>query len=95
MSHTPASPLPWLDSSIDGDCAVILPNGSFLFEAPTEQDAAYIVHACNAYPEMLCALEAVQRALRGEMLADMMLSEHGPTLGEYIADALAKAKGES
>ncbi len=59
----PATPLPWQQ---DDDTYILGPDGSSVL-APTldgedrgecyeAQDAAYIVHACNAYPRLVEAL---------------------------------------
>jgi len=62
----PATPLPWetavngeeppqwdVCGADDGDMVADLMN----MPKTGEQDAAYIVHACNAYPELVAALK--------------------------------------
>ncbi len=66
----PATPLPWTadaDSvdviTEDGDfIATTLQPDSGVGMASEYQDAAYIAHACNAYPELVAALLAIRDA---------------------------------
>ena len=52
MKHTPATPLPWNSSTFDGRRS-----GYANIGKRANANAAYIVHAANAYPELLAALE--------------------------------------
>lgn len=62
---TPATPLPW-----DG-----------VPMRPNEQTAAYIVHACNAYPALINTLSLIANgeAVRPHIAAQIILRE----LGEF------------
>lgn len=50
----PATPLPW--SHFIGSNANLLKRGEHMQQVEPAQDAAYIVHACNAYPALVEAL---------------------------------------
>lgn len=55
----PSTPLPWLqDPTGDSGPEYIGPadGPDFVTVAYKKQDAAYIVHACNAYPQLVDAL---------------------------------------
>jgi len=86
MTTKPATPLPWLRAGRDADTRGIFLRSDFrkpaayhvlVMGAPADQDAAYIVHACNAYPRLV-------EALRG-------LWSHFKHDGSDEADALAKS----
>ena len=74
----PSTPLPW---QVDDDFRILDAAGESII-APTEcdamlgecyqaEDAAYIVHACNRYPELVAALRAIrQRWIDGVALTD-------------------------
>lgn len=71
VKHQPATPLPWVVVK-DGAYTVIdsVPPNAKRFGVvryigePTAQNAAYIVHAANAYPKLIEALR-VQAKLNG------------------------------
>jgi hypothetical protein len=60
----PATPLPW-------STGPVMANDSFPLHGRIDavgnvargRDAAYIVHACNAYPELVAALRSSERQL--------------------------------
>lgn len=77
-SIKPATPLPWKDANADGEFitgdGVLIARflrGSF---HDREQDAAYIVAACNAYPRLLAERERLVEALR-EILASPNITQ--------------------
>ena len=66
----PATPLPWKPTPWERDCSIVATHpqghivpvcsvGSFPIEHRIS-DAAYIVTACNAYPELVAALRKVE-----------------------------------
>ena len=59
---TPATPLPWCISNPDGDTDTQViqmreDNPSAVCMGSHEPDAEYIVHACNAYPQLIVELD--------------------------------------
>ena len=69
-TNKPATPLPWsVDNGGDGEIEIWSPSeGARLIatvgdglnvNADDEKNAAYIVAACNAYPELVAALQAL------------------------------------
>ena len=59
----PAAPLPYrCDSHPEEDFAEILSSNDGPVARTTHDDAAYIVHACNAYPKLVEALRFVLNA---------------------------------
>ena len=56
--HSPATPLPWQAAAGGKDVYWLVNNPTEPYAAKTvgehaEQDAAYIAHACNAYPTLV------------------------------------------
>lgn len=92
-SVTPASPLPWRLIALSTHNAVWAANHcriARLYRAAVnpdhEQDARYIVHACNLHPELVAALKEIAAAaatpigqpesmLRALMRADAVLAK--------------------
>ena len=87
VKHTPATPLPWIaDTHRINDC-----NGQNIARADNQfgdnidhvQDAAYIVHAANAYPRLVEALRLCLAtdghglSTKGELPARALLREFG------------------
>ncbi len=70
-NHKPATALPWRkENTNSGYFLAGATPGYFVEVRPTQdakqvkQDAAYIVTACNAYPELIAKLKRCQAALR-------------------------------
>ena len=61
----PATPLPWQSRAIPGHLYEVIDakgNPAFRIRSgmmPSHMDAAYIVAACNAYPELVAALRLI------------------------------------
>jgi hypothetical protein len=100
-SHTPGTPLPWKAGRSgfnQAPCVVGLVHGEHRGRKTTglpvtvagdvrsKDDATYIVRACNAFPEMLEALEAAAR--KSDELADAV-HEHPATVIAEALDSLA------
>ena len=76
----PATPLPWTTNNSEviysqergGQKGAVAEYGY-------QRDAAYIVHACNAYPTMVEALRlvAARKAIKPETMAAFLLRELG------------------
>lgn len=101
---TPATPLPWEYEELSNGFALQTHDGVivcgaesdydplWLHEAGTE-DAAYIVHACNTFPALLEALEAVR-----QVMFDGILNSDGRDVDAAIKKmcaAISAAKGEA
>ena len=57
--HTPATPLPWRFAKMEGGKRLALVNkhgGLISYLDCSEEKAAYIAHAANAYPKLVEAL---------------------------------------
>jgi hypothetical protein len=72
MKHTPATPLPWIYKA-HKDAHVYGPMNFNLYQEQgripvgehiTKEDAAYIVHAANKYPELVKALQYMMSEIR-------------------------------
>lgn len=103
--HTPGTPLPWNLNPGDetkimavhltiarADCGGL----SGIRVNTAEANAAYIVHACNLYPELL---EALEKWLAYDNLDEADFAQVGPMLlyAEAInatRAAIAKARGQ-
>ncbi len=93
-AHKPATPLPWAAQPIgvagknnDIPISSIEPN---VTDATHAQDAAYIAHACNAYPRLV---EALRQAL--DFIADRSDDlDEGEQHAVGSADALLRELGE-
>ena len=73
----PATPLPWINSSHpESDYAEIQGPLEGIAAQSSHADAAYIVHACNAYPKLVEALLACCAAIEASEAYDM---EHNGT----------------
>ena len=61
--HKPATALPWnvRQGYVSGDSLIIARMERGYYE-DREQDAAYIAHACNAYPQLVAALRDLREA---------------------------------
>lgn len=55
MNHKPATPLPWVSTDLGLIISVDTP--FCLGAVALLDDAAYIAHACNAYPELVEAVK--------------------------------------
>lgn len=75
---TPASPLPWHTGgpapvvcvgSGDPIAVMLLGGKGFYAEPMRHQNAAYIVRAANAFPELLAALKAIVKADEAKSVA--------------------------
>lgn len=103
---TEHSPLPWFvpihlegPTITDKSEGIIADIDLGLSPEVDQANAAYIVKACNAYPELVKALEQAVSMLNGAEVAD---PEDDPELAQSwkdsrqrIRDVLAKAKGDS
>ena len=82
----PVTPLPW--SAVGPHTAeqhVIMSHRENL-GAFKRDDAAYIVHACNAYPRLIAEREELIAALReAEKLRPMLLRSHGAVPESVLA----------
>ena len=90
----PAAPLPYrCDSHPEEDFAEILSSNDGPVARTTHDDAAYIVHACNAYPKLVEALRvaADQIAYLQEISGN---DKHGPLDALRDARALLRELGE-
>ena len=56
----PATPLPWQSAQYE-TFSNIVQGQKRIGSSFKHQDAAYIVHACNAYPELVAALRDMTR----------------------------------
>lgn len=79
----PGTPLPWTHKKkgpnnevLGADGNIVCDDEMYYPQAVSEPDAAYIVHAANAYPKLVTALREL-RALRGaaKVIADALLRE--------------------
>lgn len=65
--HKAATPGPWVhepdENFLDHDCQIIRGNTAFVCEFVTEKNAAYIVAACNAVPELIKRVRELEREL--------------------------------
>ncbi len=88
-SRKPATPLPWTQSNqigADGDRFIISDDADrYPVSRAEPKDAAYIVAACNAYPQLVAALRA--------MIGADMTAESGIAATMH-ARALLRSLGE-
>lgn len=59
----PSTSLPWEPIKLPGHYGVVNEQDLRVCESQDSEDAAYIVHAANAYPKLV---EALRNALRGD-----------------------------
>ena len=97
-NHLPVTPLPWtledLTPDWEGDASYRVKGDGALYSfmaddryynsAPEKADARYIVHAANAYPELVAALRASEIATR------MVSSPDNTSLPDLLRDLLKK-----
>ena len=76
MTNTkPATPLPWAthkqysDRRVEFGTVDLNGDGDYSGEGYTPQDAAYIVAACNAYPELVAALRELHAIDERKLIA--------------------------
>ena len=64
-NHKPATALPWklCGTNLDEFGSLDLNTGDYAGGGYTPQDAAFIVHAANAYPKLVEALKALVEAV--------------------------------
>lgn len=100
VKHTPYidSPLPW--RQLDGNAYVIIDAAHRLVsdeEVGAQQDAAYIVHAGNAYPKLVAALARISE-MDAEKDSDQGWNEWGEADCFHqcrdLASALLRELGE-
>ena len=86
----PKSPLPFRYIRFSAEsCNIRGANRSNVADYVLEQDAAYIVHACNLYPELVEALQAVW-----DVAKDVPSVSNRAELVTQVRAALAKARAE-
>lgn len=72
---TPESPLPWTLED-----AIVITDGRYVIDVGdcnmSLVDAAYVVHACNAYPKLIAVLKHCARGYQDED-AEQLLGELG------------------
>lgn len=81
----PATPLPWSTGPAIADCFPLHGRIDAVGSVARGRDAAYIVHACNAYPELVAALQQVAGRPRAEDDGEVTADE----INELIALARA------
>ena len=100
MTTKPATPLPWnwMSNDTEGRAGILVvqPDGTFdeVAQNATREDAAYIVAACNAYPELVAALK-VMEAMQGWLAercsaTDKLIHERATQEGDKLRALLAK-----
>jgi hypothetical protein len=99
----PETPLPWKWAAVDSrwsvvegaDGTTVIDDGGAGGEYsqvidPVSDNAAYIVHAANLYPELLQACRAALVTLSDDDIYHKCIVAH-----ERLKDAIAKAMGEA
>lgn len=87
----PATPLPWdwMSNDKEGGAGIVVLRSDGQIEEvaadATRADAAYIVHACNAYPRLVAALREVR------LIAEAVDRSYCNTPREYRNKTLADA----
>jgi len=92
---TRCTPLPWKqgmnsDLVIDDQGNIICQAWTIGTDEDVSANAAYIVQACNAFPDLVKALEELLRMSERHIFSDECLKER-----DAARAALAKAKGEA
>ena len=90
---TPYTPLPWRSKELwpEGDRIVNL-EGVTVAKGLKPQDAAYIVRAANAYPDLLSACEAIA-ALPYTLCQQSRTVEIPRAMHDQLRAAIARATG--
>ncbi len=98
MSETAHTPGPWIAVpylSPKGKALIKSLDGKTITSGPmlTDDDAAFIVRACNAHDDMLAALRSIAGTLDLESFPTKGCMEN--RLGSLARAAIAKAEGRS
>lgn len=94
---TEHTPLPWAFSPWhieEGPPAVRAPAGYLVTTTASDADAAYIVKACNAFPDLVKALEAIKQAtIDGRVCDDVAWFDEVTTLHDFCDEVISRVKG--
>ncbi len=84
---TPLQPLPFSIGSINRTIAAA--DGEYVAEVASDRDGAYIVAACNAYPELVAALRYLAAQVEDAPNSELQMQQ-----GRCMAQDLLRELGE-